>query len=165
MRSVREREVTVYSTSWCPHSRRAKALLESHDIPYQEINVERDAVAAKQVEAWNNGYRSVPTIVARLIVSEPPEADLESLFLQSQASLMGCTAYITSWCPDCHRTLAWLREHQIPCLLIDIDADPEAAKRVQAWNQGFCSVPTLELTLRLTEPSMIQLEAMLGLGG
>jgi len=165
MRSVRERQVTVYCTNWCPHSRRAKALLESYPVPYQNVDIERDAAAAKQVESWNNGYRSVPTIVTRLIITEPSDSDLQCILLGSRAHLMGCTAYVTQWCPDCRRTLAWLSEQRIPCTTIDIDSNAEAADRVQVWNKGFRSVPTLELTLRLTEPSMEQLEAMLGLGG
>lgn len=165
MKSVRERQVTVYGSAWCLHSRQAKALLESHQVLYEDIDLERDPAAAKQVEAWNNGYRSVPTIVARLIVTEPPEADLERLLLTSRARLMGCTVYVTQWCPDCRRTLAWLKEQRIPCTTVDLDFDPQAAKQVQLWNKGFRSVPTLDLTLRLTEPSMEQLEAMLGLGG
>jgi len=165
MESVRERQVTVYCTNWCPHSRRAKALLESHHIPYQGIDIERDAAAEKQVEAWNNGYRSVPTILARLIVVEPPDSDLECILLKSRACLMDCTAYVTYWCPDCRRTLTWLSEQNIPCTTIDIDSNAEAADRVQAWNKGCRSVPTLDLALRLVEPSMEQLEALLGLGG
>ncbi len=164
MRPVREREVTVYGTTWCPHSHRAKAFLESRGVPYREVDIERDTVAAKQVEEWSEGYRSVPTIVARLIVTEPSGVDLERILLKSQARLMDCTAYITAWCPDCHQALAWLRARNFSCTTIDIDTDPEAAKRVQIWNKGFRSVPTLELTLLLTEPSMAQLESVLGLG-
>ena len=165
MKSIRERQVTVYCTNWCPHSRRAKALLESYHIPYQDVDIERDAAAAKQVESWNNGYRSVPTILVRLIVVEPPDSDLERILLKSRARMMDCTAYVTQWCPDCRRTLVWLSEQRIPYTPIDIDSNAEAADRVQTWNRGFRSVPTLDLTLRLTEPSMEQLEALLGLGG
>jgi mycoredoxin len=164
MKSVRERQVTVYGTHWCPLSRQVKAWLDNHHVLYGEVDVEHDAAAARQVESWNDGYRSVPTITARLIVTEPPDADLERILLKSRAHLMACTVYMTSWCPDCRRTLAWLKAQGIPFVAVDIDSDVQAAKRVQAWNRGFRSVPTLDLSLRLTEPSMEQVEAMLGLG-
>lgn len=164
MRSVRERRVTLYTTSWCPHSRQVKDWLESHGVPYQEIDLERDPEAAKHVESWNKGFRSVPTIVARLIVTEPPNADLERILLRSNARLVDCTVYMTAWCPDCRRTLAWLREQHMPFTAIDVDANAQAARQVEIWNKGFRSVPTLSLTLRLSEPSREQVEAMLGLG-
>jgi len=164
MQSMRERSATVYSTSWCPHSRRARALLESQGFPFQEIDIERNASAARQVEAWNSGNRSVPTIVAHLILAEPPNADLERIFLRSRARLMGCTAYVTQWCPDCHRTLKWLQENRLPCTTIDIEADEAAAQKVQAWNGGNRTVPTLDVALRVVEPSNEQLLALLGFG-
>jgi len=34
---------------------------------------------------------------------------------------------------------------------------------VMAWNGGFASVPTLDLVVRLTEPTAAQLSAAMGL--
>lgn len=55
--------VTMYSTTWCGDCRRSKRLLDSHAVPYDEINIEGSAEAAREVMRLNNGRRSVPTIV------------------------------------------------------------------------------------------------------
>lgn len=34
------KEVKVYTTTYCPYCKRAKSLLESLDIPYEEVDVE-----------------------------------------------------------------------------------------------------------------------------
>jgi ferredoxin-thioredoxin reductase catalytic chain len=162
--AIRHRWVTVYLTNWCAHSRRVKAFLQQAQIPFEAVDIEADEAAAQQVEAWNRGYRSVPTVVVRLIVTEPFPPDLEALLVASQAQIMECRVYITSWCAHSRRTMAWLKERRIPFEAIDIERDREAAKRVQEWNKGFLSVPTLDITLRATEPTTDQLRAMLGLG-
>lgn len=163
VQSIRQREVTVYLTQWCAHSRRAKRLLQEHGIPYTEIDIDRDAVGAQQVAAWNKGFRSVPTIVTRLILKEPVTPELQSILLTPGAVVMDCKAHITRWCSHSRRALAWLREHEIEATVIDIEQDDAAAERVQAWNDGYMSVPTLDVTLRQTEPSMENLQRVLGL--
>jgi mycoredoxin len=36
--------------------------LAEHNIPFTEINIEEDEEAARRVEQWNRGNRTVPTI-------------------------------------------------------------------------------------------------------
>ena len=163
VQSSRQREVTVYLTQWCAHSRRVKRLLQEYNIPYTEIDIDRNAAAARQVEAWNNGFRSVPTVVTRLILKEPVTPELQSILLTPGAVIMDCQAHITSWCSHSRRALAWLREHGIETTVIDIEEDLAAAERVKAWNDGYMSVPTLDITIRQTEPSMEDLQRVLGL--
>jgi glutaredoxin-like protein len=55
--------IRMYSTSWCGDCRRSKRFLESHQVPFEEINIEEDPQAAQIVLALNHGRRSVPTIV------------------------------------------------------------------------------------------------------
>jgi mycoredoxin len=57
-----------------------------------------------------------------------------------------------------------LDEHNIPYTEIDIDADEAAALRVEQWNRGNRTVPTLDIggTI-LTNPSPAQLRQALGL--
>ena len=55
--------IIFYGTSWCPDCRRAKQFLETHHIPFDEIDVDRDHEAAAIVKKLNGGNRSVPTIV------------------------------------------------------------------------------------------------------
>jgi mycoredoxin len=71
-------QITVYGTSWCGGSRRARLLLDRNNIPYTWIDIDQDEKAAKYVESVNRGYRSVPTIVwpdGSMLV-EPSEDDL-----------------------------------------------------------------------------------------
>jgi glutaredoxin-like protein len=56
-------EITMYGTSWCGDCRRARLLLDQHNIPYHWVDIDRDEKAANYVESLNHGLRSVPTIV------------------------------------------------------------------------------------------------------
>jgi glutaredoxin len=163
-RSVRERTVTIYANSWCPHSKRSRNLLSQIHIPFNNIDFDLDSAAARQVEAWNDGDRSSPTIIIHQVLTEPSIIELERVFIASDALVLDLDVYMTSWCPDCRRTLAWLKENGIAFRSFDIDKDSAAAARVSAWNQGNLSVPTLSMMLRVTEPSSDQLLAALGLG-
>lgn len=164
LRSVRHRWVTVYSTRWCFHSRRTKALLGQLGIPYEDVDIERDPEATRRVEAWNGGYRSVPTVVARLVITEPTTSELATVIRTPSALLDGLNVYITRWCFASRRALTWLRENEVPHVSLDIEQDPAAARQVMDWNQGYQSVPTLDVTLRITEPTSNELIQMLGLG-
>jgi ferredoxin-thioredoxin reductase catalytic chain len=163
IRAVHEREVTVYSTSWCFVSRRTKTLLRNHGIDYRDIDIESDLSAARQVETWNDGNRSVPTIVARMILTEPWIEELASILLTPGVTVMDVKAHITRWCSHSRRTLAWLSQHDLAAEVFDIERDPKAAARVRGWNNGNLSVPTLDVTVRVTEPSSHSLERLLGL--
>lgn len=56
-------KIIIYGTEWCGDCRRARRLLDQHNIPYQWINIDRDREAERFVLATNGGMRSVPTIV------------------------------------------------------------------------------------------------------
>jgi glutaredoxin len=56
-----DQPVTIYTTSWCPHCRRAKAAFEQQGVAYQEVDIEDRPEMAASVEEWNGGYRTVPT--------------------------------------------------------------------------------------------------------
>lgn len=53
--------VIMYCRSWCGDCARARRWLESHDIPYVEIDVEKDADARQRAEAHNFGRLHTPT--------------------------------------------------------------------------------------------------------
>lgn len=55
--------ITMYTTSWCPDCHAAKQALTSLGLPFQEINIEHDPIAAELVMKVNHGKRSVPTLV------------------------------------------------------------------------------------------------------
>jgi mycoredoxin len=61
--SLNQNTLIIYTTPWCGDCRRVKQLLDDRKIPYIEINIDQDPQAAQFVEAINEGYRSVPTLV------------------------------------------------------------------------------------------------------
>ena len=71
-------DVLVYSTTWCGDCRRARRVIAEAGLTYREIDIERNADAARLVECLNDGLRSVPTILlpdGRTLV-EPTNAAL-----------------------------------------------------------------------------------------
>jgi mycoredoxin len=70
--------ITLYGTSWCGGSRRARLLLDRSKIPYRYVDIDEDEEAARLVEKINRGYRSVPTLVFAdgSTLTEPSEAEL-----------------------------------------------------------------------------------------
>ncbi len=57
------KKVTVYSTKNCPYSRMAKAFLDKHGIPYEEIDVGEDSDAAKKMIDTSQVNAEFPVII------------------------------------------------------------------------------------------------------
>ena len=55
------KDVTLYSTNWCPYCTAAKKLLERRKINYVEVNVEEDDEKRRWL-AETTGQRTVPQI-------------------------------------------------------------------------------------------------------
>lgn len=55
------KKITIYTTNVCPYCVRAKALLDSKGLKYEEINVE-DAKAREKMLERSGGMRTVPQI-------------------------------------------------------------------------------------------------------
>ena len=51
----------MYTTQFCGDCYRAKWFLTQRDVPYEEINIEKDPGAADFVIQANKGKRRVPT--------------------------------------------------------------------------------------------------------
>ncbi len=70
--------VRMYSTTWCGDCRRSKRLMDTHGVPYEEVNIEQSPEAVREVMRLNNGYRSVPTILIEdgPVLVEPSDREL-----------------------------------------------------------------------------------------
>jgi mycoredoxin len=69
--------VTLYSAPWCGYCRIAKRFLDEQGVAYTEINIDEDEAAARRVEQWNNGNRTIPTLdIDGTILTNPPPARL-----------------------------------------------------------------------------------------
>lgn len=67
---------------------------------------------------------------------------------------LSVVAYITSWCPDCHRARRILREMNVACVEIDIERVSGAEAAMRAVNGGSGKVPTIVIGDHvLIEPS------------
>ena len=55
-------DLKVYSAAWCRDCREAKRFLTKHNIPFEEIDIERTPGAAEEVED-NVGKRAIPQFV------------------------------------------------------------------------------------------------------
>ena len=56
-------QIKMYTTGWCPDCWRAKSVMKSQAIQFEEIDIESDEDARELVQRLNNGHMSVPTIV------------------------------------------------------------------------------------------------------
>lgn len=71
--------ITMYVTKNCADCVRSKQWFNTHNISYQEIDIERHEDATTFVEQVNNGKQSIPTIVFpdRSMLAEPTNEELE----------------------------------------------------------------------------------------
>lgn len=52
-------QITVYTTSTCPYCTMMKSFLDAQSLPYKEVNVQQDPVAANRLVAAT-GQMGVP---------------------------------------------------------------------------------------------------------
>jgi mycoredoxin len=71
--------IKMYGAMWCGDTRRARSWLDSHHLPYEWIDVDKDKEAEAFVKSVNQGFRSIPTIVFAdgSMLVEPSIAKLE----------------------------------------------------------------------------------------
>ena len=74
------------------------------------------------------------------------------------------TVYVTAWCGDCRRAMAFLEAHHIAYASVDIEKNAAAMALVKKLNHGNRSVPTIVFPdgSTLVEPSNAQLAQKLG---
>ena len=72
------KNVTMYTTNWCPYCRVAKQHLKELGVAYEEVNIEERPEIATQLEQWTGGFRTVPTFnIDGQILVNPNRAELE----------------------------------------------------------------------------------------
>lgn len=79
------KKVTVYSTDYCPYCVQAKRLLESKNIPYEEVNLSGDDRGRQAIQE-KTGWMTVPII---MIEDELVGGFSELSALDSQGKLEG----------------------------------------------------------------------------
>ncbi|MFQ6676817.1 MAG: glutaredoxin family protein [Fidelibacterota bacterium] len=71
--------VKIYSTSWCPYCRKAKAILDGKGIAYEEINIEEKGMSRDDLSKITGGM-SVPQIV----INDEPIGGYDNLWVLNQ---------------------------------------------------------------------------------
>jgi glutaredoxin len=68
----------MYATSWCGDCRRSKRFLDSNNISYKEIDIDKDKEGRRITMEMNEGKAKVPTIVFEddTILVEPSNKEL-----------------------------------------------------------------------------------------
>lgn len=56
-------DVTVLGAPWCPDCRRTKQFLAEQRIPYDWVDIDKDAEGLRRVEELQGGGRTIPTVV------------------------------------------------------------------------------------------------------
>ncbi len=77
------KDVTIYTTAWCPFCIRAKMLLDKKQIKYTEIKVDGDQEKRQEMTKLSGG-RTVPQI----FIGETPIGGCDEMFaLERQGEL------------------------------------------------------------------------------
>lgn len=71
-----EAHVELYTTGYCGYCRRAKSLLESKAVPYEEVRVDTDPARRGEMMERSGGRRTVPQI----FINEQPIGGCDELF-------------------------------------------------------------------------------------
>jgi thioredoxin reductase (NADPH) len=56
-------DINVFGAPWCPDCRRAKRFLAEQRVPYDWVDIDKNAEGLRRVEEIQNGGRTIPTIV------------------------------------------------------------------------------------------------------
>jgi len=74
---LNERDVTLYSTTWCGYCRKVRKFFELADVPYREFDIEKDPVAHRRYEQL--GLVGVPVIrIGNLTIQGFDRAEIRS---------------------------------------------------------------------------------------
>ena len=83
-------DLTLYSASWCRDCREAKRFLTTHNIPFNEIDIETNPGAADLVIA-STGKRAIPQFVIDGKWIQPYRPG-EGFLYDEMSTLLGVTA-------------------------------------------------------------------------
>lgn len=75
--------VKIYGADWCGDTQKTINQLESLQVDYQYINVEKDQEASEWVKSQNDGEERKPTVsIGEQVLSVPTEHELVSVLKQ-----------------------------------------------------------------------------------
>ncbi len=57
---VKQAELVMYCTPWCPDCRKARVWLDERQISYSEVDISLDLTASRKVRMWGGGSEITP---------------------------------------------------------------------------------------------------------
>lgn len=76
-------KVLVYGADWCSMTQRTLAHLQSRQIEYQYVDIEKDREAAKWVAEHNGGREKKPTLdIDGEVLTEPTNGELDKVLAE-----------------------------------------------------------------------------------
>jgi glutaredoxin len=111
--------------------------IDVHDIDKQPDNDELFRVLNVLEPELAQKASAMPTAATQVAAAVPAATQAEP-----KAKVV---LYCTSWCPDCRRARAYLKDHNIDYVEVDIGRDREAAAKVRGWANGNETTPTFDL--------------------
>ena len=85
-------KVALFSTSWCPSCRAARAHLQSRKVAFVELDVEKDAEAAQQYQAAQTAFKLRPGVVPLILVAGKPLQGFSAAQLDAALAAAGLGA-------------------------------------------------------------------------
>ncbi len=77
-------KITMYVRPGCPDVARARILMQQRGLVWDEVDIEADSKACRQVEEWNNGRAITPTLwIGDTLLSEPNAAQIDAALSQA----------------------------------------------------------------------------------
>ena len=83
MRRGGSNNVVVFGAEWCGDCRQAKAWLRDNQVPFDDLDVDRDAAARDRAVELAKGRTNIPVVVLPdgSVLIEPTDAELADALL------------------------------------------------------------------------------------
>ena len=77
-------KIILYGADWCPDCKRSMSFLDSKNIKYKYIDIDKEPGASDKVAEINNGMKSIPTIIFEdgSVLVEPSNVELAKKIAQ-----------------------------------------------------------------------------------
>ncbi len=109
-----------------------------NDELFRVLNVLEPELARKMAAVQT----SASPVAAGQLAPAPVAVEAAAPQVETRAKVV---LYCTSWCPDCRRARAYLKDHNIDFVEIDVGRDREAAARLRGWANGNETTPTFDI--------------------
>jgi len=137
-----EPSIKVIGANWCEDTQRVNQFLEAQHIAFEYQELDLSSSSAKVLKETQQGETQIPTVMIGQNAYHNPSNETLGELLGINAEVPRILMYGASWCPDCHRAKAFLKENDIHFQFIDIDQESWAPAELEKINNGKRIIPT-----------------------